>query len=248
MRIGSVRRNPQVFERLYSFETIESFGHEDDVRMQVRNQLQAWIDSAPHFGLFLRIRRVVAEFGIADEMILQPKRVDGFRQTRRERHDTVDRLGNPNRAAGFVGNFPIGWGCRKDRRSALRMRQRRAEKQGCDGGQEGASEVRTCDFFHESPPAQESYCMNKKAPRDSLGRMAWLFLAKSAALCGTGGWPGLRLFSRLQWRDRGRFTRPSPLPLPANLKFECKPCSQCVSIAGRFHDSVLRNDCLHGVA
>src|SRR5713101_5138976 len=141
MRIGSVRRNSQVFERLYSFETIESFGHEDDVRMQVRNQLQAWIDSAAHSGLFLRISRVVAEFGIADEMILQPKRVDGFRQTRRERHDTVDRLGDTNRAAGFVGNFPIGWGCRKDRRSALSMRQRRAEKQGCDGGQEGASEA-----------------------------------------------------------------------------------------------------------
>jgi len=47
--------------------------------------------------------------------------------------------------------------------------------------------------------------------------MAWLFLAKSAALCGMGGWPGLRLFSRSQWRDRGRFTRPSPLPLPAKL-------------------------------
>src|SRR5258708_36053769 len=163
MRIGSVRRNSQVFERLYSFETVDRVVHENDVGMQVRNQLQAWIDSAPHFGLFLRIRRVVAEFGIADEMILQPKRVDGFRQTRRERHDTVDRLRNANRAAGFVGDFPIGWGCRKDRRSALSMRQSRAEKQGCDGGQDGASEAPTSDFFHESPPAQESYCMNKKA-------------------------------------------------------------------------------------
>src|SRR6266481_7554951 len=64
---------------------------------------------------------------------------------------------------------------------------------------------------------------NKKAPRDALGRMAWPFLAKSAALCGMGGWPGLRLFSRLQWRDRGRFTRPSPLPLPAKMKDECMP-------------------------
>src|SRR5260370_385915 len=46
--------------------------------------------------------------------------------------------------------------------------------------------------------------------------MGALVVAKSAALCGVGGGPGLRLFSRLQWRDRGRFTRPSPLPLPAN--------------------------------
>src|SRR5258707_5771857 len=169
MRIGSVRRNSQVFERLYSFETIESFGHENDVRMQVRNQLQAWIDSAPHFGLFLRIRRVVAEFGIADEMILQPKRIDGFRQTRRERHDTVDRLGNTNRAAGFVGNFPISCGCRKDRRSALSMRQRRAGKQGCDGGQEVASEARTCDFFHESPPARNLVASTKKPHATAWG-------------------------------------------------------------------------------
>jgi len=49
-----------------------------------------------------------------------------------------------------------------------------------------------------------------------LGLPASLFLAKSAALCGMEGWPGLRLFSRSQWRDRGRFTQPSPLPLPAN--------------------------------
>src|SRR5229473_5811673 len=169
MRIGCVRRNSQVFERLYSFETIESFGHENDVRMQVRDQLQDWIDSAPHFGLFLRISRVVAEFGIADEMILQPKRVDGFRQTRRERHDTVDRLGNTNRAAGFIGNFPIGWGCRKDRRSALSMRQRRAEKQGCDGGQEGVSEARTYDFFHRSPPTRELQSATKKPHETAWG-------------------------------------------------------------------------------
>src|SRR5882757_4542714 len=42
-------------------------------------------------------------------------------------------------------------------------------------------------------------------------------------LRGTGGWPGLRLCSRLQWRDRGRFARPSPLPLPAKMKDECMP-------------------------
>src|SRR5258708_31310538 len=151
MRIGSVRRNSQVFQRLHGFETVERFGHENDVWMQVCNQFQAWIDSAPDLGFFLRIGRVITEFGITDEVILQPKRVDNLRQTWRERHDTVDRLGNANRAAGFVRDFPIGWGCRRDRRSALSMRQRRAEKQGCDSGQEGVSEARSYNFFHESP-------------------------------------------------------------------------------------------------
>jgi len=36
-------------------------------------------------------------------------------------------------------------------------------------------------------------------------------------LRGMGGYPGLRPFSRSQWRDRGRFARPSPLPLPAKM-------------------------------
>src|SRR5437667_63691 len=109
MRIGSVRRNSQVLQRLYGFETVESFGHENYVRMQVRNQLQAWINSAPNLGFFSRVGGVIAEFGIADEMILQPKRVDGLRQTWRERHDTGDRLGNANRAAGFGGDVLIDW-------------------------------------------------------------------------------------------------------------------------------------------
>src|SRR2546427_4871178 len=231
MRIGSVRRNSQVLQRLYGFETVESFGHENYVRMQVRNQLQAWINSAPNLGFFPRVGGVIAEFGIADEMILQPKRVDGLRQTWRERHDTGDRLGNANRAAGFVGDVLIDWGRRRDRRTALSAGQRRAEQEGCGGGQESASEARTCDFFQQSPLKREFYRINKKAPRDTLGRMAWLFLAKSAALCGTGGWPGLRLFSRSQWRDPGRVTPPSPPPPPPKLKILGKPAPRAGACA-----------------
>ncbi len=52
---------------------------------------------------------------------------------------------------------------------------------------------------------------DREADCESEARMCNFF-----GLCGTGGWPGLRLFSRLQWRDRGRFARPSPLPMPAN--------------------------------
>src|SRR5258708_38116660 len=130
--------------------------------MQVRNQLQAWINSASHLGFFLRVGRVITEFSITDEMILQPKRVDSLCQTRRERHDAVYRLGNTNRAAGFVGDFSIGWGCRRDRRSALSMRQRGAEKQGCGGGQDGVSGARKCDFFHESPLSGELQSATKK--------------------------------------------------------------------------------------
>src|ERR1700756_4335940 len=33
----------------------------------------------------------------------------------------------------------------------------------------------------------------------------------------------LTAFSRLQWRDRGRISRPSPLPLPANCELSVCP-------------------------
>src|SRR5712692_7053724 len=103
-------------------------------------------------------------------MVLQPKRVDGFGQTRSERYDAVDRLRDANRAAGFIGDFPKDWRCGRDRRSALSTGQCRAgQQQGCGSGQEGASETQTCDFFHESPVTRELQFSNKKAPRDTLG-------------------------------------------------------------------------------
>src|SRR3989454_10624061 len=46
----------------------------------------------------------------------------------------------------------------------------------------------SCKISHDDKSAG-----NKKAPRDARGLAASLFLAKSAGLCGTGGWPGLRL-------------------------------------------------------
>src|SRR5467141_2804039 len=184
--------------------------------MQSRNHFQTWADSAADLGFILRVRGVVAVVGVSDETILEAQRVDGFRQARRERHDAVDRLGNADRAARFVRDFPEDRGRGRDRGSSLRTRHRRAEQQDCDRGESGASKARTGEFFHDSPLSREFVFNNKKAPRDTLGLPASLFLAKSAALCGMGGWPGLRLFIRSQWRDRGRFTRPSPLPFPAN--------------------------------
>ena len=56
----------------------------------------------------------------------------------------------------------------------------------------------------------------QKSPTRHLGANGMALSREEHGLCGMGGWPGLRLFSRSQWRDRGRFTRPSPLPLPAN--------------------------------
>src|SRR6266850_7738 len=94
-----------------------------------------------------------------------------------------------------------GWGTRTVRPTSSVTSRKAAEAEGTGGA--------LC--AHVSA-AQDS----RAAVAAEVALRASLFLAKSAALCGMEGWPGLRLFSRSQWRDRGRFTRPSPLPLPAN--------------------------------
>jgi len=97
---------------MYGLKTVEAFGYKNNVRMQRGNDFQAGIDAAPDFGFFLRVGGVITVVRISDEMILQAQRVDGLRQTRRKRYDALDRLGNTNRAAGFVGNFPVRRRCR----------------------------------------------------------------------------------------------------------------------------------------
>src|SRR5258708_32542254 len=71
MRISGVSRDSQAFQGIYSLEPVESFGNENDIRMQSRNDLQAWVNSSAHLGLFLRVGGVIAVFAVANEMILQ---------------------------------------------------------------------------------------------------------------------------------------------------------------------------------
>jgi len=69
-------------------------------------------------------------------------------------------------------------------------------------------------------PAGESTSLTQqKSPARYLGAF-WLrfFSRKALASAAREGSLAFGSFSRLQWRDRGRFSRPSPLPLPANWK------------------------------
>jgi len=69
--------------------------------------------------------------------------------------------------------------------------------------------------------SRESSTSKKKAPCEWRWGVNRAFSReKRTCFRGMERWPGLRLLSRLQWRDRGRFARPSPLPLPANLRYE----------------------------
>src|SRR5947207_14128471 len=84
--------------------------------------------------------------------------------------------------------------------------------------------------------------------RVAMGLPAAFFLAKNAVPMRRGRVAWLTAFKPITVAGPRPIHTAFPASLACKLKFECKPCSQCVSIAGRFHYSVLRNDCLHGVA
>src|SRR5438094_719858 len=215
VRVGGVGRNSQAIQSVDGFKAVQTFGHEDEIRMESGNLLETWINGAADFRFFLGIGGIVAELRVADQAILQTESIDSFSKARSQGDDATNRLRNADRPSGFIGDFAVDRGRRRAKGSALRTERRRPQQQSscCKSHR---LEKLLGQAAHESPTPRKVPLSNKKAPRDTLGLTPSLFLAKSAALCGTGGWPGLRLLSRSQWRDRGRFTRPSPLPLPAN--------------------------------
>src|SRR5439155_4598359 len=141
--------------------------------------------------------------------ILQPERIDRFGKARSQGHDATNRLRNPDGKTGFIRDLVVHRGSGRAKGSTLSTGGRRPQEQSscCKSHR---LEKLLGQAAHESPTARKVPLSNKKAPRGTLGLSASLFLAKSAALCGMGGWPGLRLFIRLQWRGRGPITRPSP--------------------------------------
>ncbi len=81
---------------------------------------------------------------------------------------------------------------------------------------------------------------NKKAPRDARGLPASLFLAKSAGLCGTGGWPGLRLIEPITVAGPRPNRTAFPASLACQLKNQCKPRAREVSMRVLSWDSPVR--------
>jgi hypothetical protein len=77
--IGGVGRNSQLIERMHRFREVESFRHENQIRMECGNHLQAGIGSTAHLGFFPGIGRVITIIGVTDQTILQAKRVNRFR-------------------------------------------------------------------------------------------------------------------------------------------------------------------------
>src|SRR5438046_1563959 len=204
-------------------EAVQSFGRENEIRMQSHNLFQTWVDRAADLGLFPCVRGVIAVVGVSDEAILQTERVDGFRQTRRERHDAADRLGNTNRAADFVRNFPEGWGCGRDRRSALRTRQRRAGQQGHGCGGDGASGAQAGEFFHKSPLTQGISLHQQKSPTRHLGASGIALSREERGPMRHGRVAWLTAFQPITVAGPRPIHTAFPASFACKLNFECMP-------------------------
>lgn len=224
VRVSGVRRNAKIFERVHGFQPIQ-FRDEDEIRLESDNLFEIRIDGAADFRFFLCIRWKVAVVGVADEMILQAKRVHCFGETRRKGDDALDGLRNADGAAGFINELFIGG--RRDGRGRRRLG---AQAWACKGDAEQRSRNQTrtkkssseiFEFRHKSP-IQAASCLKMKKPRETpWGFEPRLFSRKAAASAAREGSLAYGKFCRLQWRDRGRFSRPFPLPLPAKLEAQC---------------------------
>ena len=114
-------------------KAIQTFSYEDKIRMKRGNLFETGVNGAAHFGFFLSVGRVVAEFGVADKAILQTERIDRFGQARSKGHDATNGLRNADGAAGFVDDFAVDRGGGRENRGTLCARGRCAEQQSSRG-------------------------------------------------------------------------------------------------------------------
>src|SRR5439155_17913774 len=215
--------------------------------MESGNLLETWINGAADFRFFLGIGGIVAELRVADQAILQTESIDSFSKARSQGDDATNRLRNADRPSGFIGDFAVDRGRRRAKGSALRTERRRPQQQSscCKSHR---LEKLLGQAAHESPTPRKVPLSNKKAPRDRFGAFGIALSREERGPLRHGRVAWLTAFKPITVAGPRPIHTAFPASLACKLEFECKPCSQCVSIAGRFHYWVFRNDCLPGVA
>ncbi len=203
--------------------------HQHHVGLQMGNFLQARINCAAHFLFVLRVSGIIAIIGIAHEPVLQSQ----VRKQFPSGSEPGKRCASPAGANVRCGRFrrlhreiPAldAWSAQTPARSMRREAPAKkllpstatAWQPNSRGGAMYDIQCDWCVSKFRFTPIQKRPAPKKNAPRDGGASQQRSFSRRARSLCGIGGWPGLRLESRLQWRDRGRFSRPSPLPMPAN--------------------------------
>jgi len=192
VRFGTVRGDAESFEGLESLDAVETFCEKNDIRLEGDDLFEAGVEAASYFGFFLGVGREIAEIGVGYEAVLQAEGVDRFGEARSERDDALHGLRDADSAARFINKFLVYRRCGRTCRSGLRVN---GEGQGYRAEQKSSELSAYRSIFsragllqqHKSPVARRISLDNKKAPRDTLGLLAALLLAKSAGRCGAGG-------------------------------------------------------------
>jgi len=138
VRVDGVGGNSEVVEGINGFQAIQTFCHENEIRMQRGNLFEAGIDGAADFCFCFGVGRVVAVVGVADEAVLEAESVDGFREAGCEGNDAADRLWDAHGAASFVGDFAKQGSCSGS------CRRSRLSKQGRSGAEHGGDRDADC--------------------------------------------------------------------------------------------------------
>ena len=233
LRIARVHGDAQVLQRVGRLETVDRSRRQHEIRMQRHDRFEARILRIAHVRFRLRRRRRVAIIRIAREPVFEAQRVNRFRQVRRERHDPPHLRRHRHAPPDVVGD---------DARIRCLCDVARGESGGESHRRRARNQRARRRSGQNSPmPRLES---NASLQQKSLARIArliaTLFLAKSAGF----DWLragfltlGLTLVCsarRSQWRDRGRFSRPSTrLSKPVQLSLResmprprrCQPMS-----------------------
>src|SRR5439155_5449997 len=192
---------------------------------------------AADLRFFLGIGGIVAELRVADETVLQTESIDSFGKARSQGHDATNGLRNADGPAGFIGDFTVDRGDGRKNSSTLSTGGRRPQQQSscCKSHR---LEKLLGQAAHESPTPRKVPSSNKKAPRDRFGAFGIALSREERGPLRHGRVAWLTAFKPITVAGPRPIHTAFPASLACKLKFECKPCSQCVSIAGRFHYSV----------
>src|SRR5205814_8475455 len=111
----------------------------------------------------------------------------------------------------------------RDRRSALRTRQRRAGQQGRSCGGDGASGAQAGEFFHKSPLTQGISLHQQKSPTRHLGAFGIALSREERGPLRHGRVAWLTAFKPITVAGPRPIHTAFPASLTCKLNFECKP-------------------------
>ena len=150
---GGVGGDAESVECANGVEAIDLLGNKNEIRVKGGNFFQIRIDGAADFPFLLRVGRIVAVIGVADEAVLHAEGVERFGQAGRKRNDARRKLRDANGAAELVHDFAHDRrrGRRRGGRERLAAKGEGAEQECSDAENSSAMHGIGNILLHESP-------------------------------------------------------------------------------------------------